>query len=315
MYVCDSKGRLDEAAFERAFKDLWQLAIGGAPGWSVVVVLKGLKVRGSVMLGDAELRCLAYEEREEFLDHVESTESMSDRAFAETCESCIVFTNASVVTPQIDRKELVQRAFILTRALRIWCGNDIGIAYIMHQSYCFGPKWAHPGRLGIFPSQELEQLGEFKNFWQSVGKVLAQPPPGLDIALARYDLMHDHPRASDRLLDQSIILEALFLAEGRGELSYRLKLRVAHFIGDTYEERLRVADCMKKVYDLRSKVVHGAGPVSDKDKDTQEWLDSAVRKILRRYCEKAAATGSNKHIQKTVCEELDRYLLERREDV
>ena len=58
------------------------------------------------------------------------------------------------------------------------------------------------------------------------------------------------------ILNLITALESL-LVKGSGEISYRVRLFSALVSRDTYEDRKEVADLVKEMYDLRSKVVHG----------------------------------------------------------
>ena len=66
----------------------------------------------------------------------------------------------------------------------------------------------------------------------------------------------------DKFLDYMIVLEALYL-EDRHELSYRLPLRIAYFLGDDYRDRNRYFRILKKAYSLRSAMVHEGKAISD----------------------------------------------------
>ena len=60
----------------------------------------------------------------------------------------------------------------------------------------------------------------------------------------------------DRLLDIAVALEVLFGLES-GELTYKLSVRAAHFLGASGEERLAVYKSVGCLYKERSRIVHG----------------------------------------------------------
>ena len=85
-------------------------------------------------------------------------------------------------------------------------------------------------------------------------------PPS--IALSRFTSAFDRSTLQDRLIDLMIAAEAIFLQEDgspedRGELSFRMALRAAHFIVDPTRDKVAIFDQMKKAYGLRSRLVHG----------------------------------------------------------
>ncbi|TRX51285.1 hypothetical protein FNH22_24425 [Fulvivirga sp. M361] len=84
----------------------------------------------------------------------------------------------------------------------------------------------------------------------------------LDIALNRFNYSFSRLNLEDKVIDLFISIEAMFGDTG-GELSYRISLRMAKFI-DIPAEREFVFEFVKKMYGVRSKLVHGAS-LSKKD--------------------------------------------------
>ncbi|MHB1957391.1 MAG: hypothetical protein ACYCOU_27065, partial [Sulfobacillus sp.] len=65
--------------------------------------------------------------------------------------------------------------------------------------------------------------------------------------------------AADRLVDSLIILESIFLDESdTTEITYKLSSRAAVFLEEGLEKRKQLKSLIKKLYKLRSKVVHGS---------------------------------------------------------
>lgn len=85
--------------------------------------------------------------------------------------------------------------------------------------------------------------------------LLDQKLPSL--AFRRYTLSLEKKRTEDQLLDLWIALESLFAPDGKkGEITYKLRLRMAYYFGTTFEERERIAEFIKKSYNQRSEIVH-----------------------------------------------------------
>jgi Apea-like HEPN len=73
---------------------------------------------------------------------------------------------------------------------------------------------------------------------------LLSPAPALKVALRRFEMLSDYDNA-DRILDQIIILEALFSDDDKNELSNKLSLRIANLIGADFDERKQLFKTMK----------------------------------------------------------------------
>lgn len=87
----------------------------------------------------------------------------------------------------------------------------------------------------------------------------------------------------EKLLDCMMSLEAIFL-ESEGELAYRLSHRISNIYGESEIERKLVFDFVRRCYNNRSKILHGA------QFDVREWgyiysiedLEEITRKCVRR---------------------------------
>ena len=102
----------------------------------------------------------------------------------------------------------------------------------------------------------------------------------VDVALRRYALGLQRIRAEDSFVDVWIGLEALF-SDGPGELTYKIALRVGHYLQENPNDRWRVFELLKSSYNARSQVVHGSRPrnLTSVHRDTEDILREALRKI------------------------------------
>jgi hypothetical protein len=98
--------------------------------------------------------------------------------------------------------------------------------------------------------------------------------------------------ATDSAIELGIALEALLLNDldrDRGELTFRLRLRGARFLGATPSETREIFKSLRLAYDLRSRAVHSGntpeeldGVPSSKILETGYGLTvAAVEKIIR----------------------------------
>lgn len=119
------------------------------------------------------------------------------------------------------------------------------------------------------------------------------PPEGpSELALHRFGLGCSRSDAADGVLDFVVALEALLLPYDRevryADLSYRFRLHGALFIADSTLERRTVFSTLRKLYEMRSRLVHG-----DKYPDPGEILTSAqeARQLAARGLLKAVSNG------------------------
>jgi hypothetical protein len=94
--------------------------------------------------------------------------------------------------------------------------------------------------------------------------------------------------AEDRLVDAAVAWEALFGSQDRDQLSLQLALSIAWLLAsDDYAERERIFRRAKRVYGLRSKLVHGGGAkaqeVEKAADELTEWLRQAVIALVTTH--------------------------------
>ena len=136
----------------------------------------------------------------------------------------------SVLWSMMDENEFVN----------IWEDGGLGVASV---------------RLGAYPGVTVgsEHFEEAKQLYEGYMSHDQSMRDRLDIA---FDRLLNHSTVEDSLIDLAIAFEVLYLSDGNSELSYRLKTRVARNVGNTLEERKKIANLMGTFYDARSKVMH-----------------------------------------------------------
>lgn len=77
------------------------------------------------------------------------------------------------------------------------------------------------------------------------------------ISMRRYAIAWENPFRADILADIVAALEQLVLADSKTEVGYKLRTRVAHFLGRSPTERQTIAKNISDAYTYRSNVVHG----------------------------------------------------------
>lgn len=114
---------------------------------------------------------------------------------------------------------------------------------------------------GYFPNEYhllSEQIEQMKINWFNYRKVEHSENKALKIAMNRFLFSTQKYDSEDCLIDLMIAFEAVYLdASEKGELSYKLALRCANFLRFQFD-CLDLFEFMKKAYNLRSSIVHGA---------------------------------------------------------
>ncbi|MCI0365010.1 MAG: hypothetical protein L0219_14125, partial [Phycisphaerales bacterium] len=96
----------------------------------------------------------------------------------------------------------------------------------------------------------------------------------LRVPMERLNSAMRRPSLVDSAIDLGIALESIFLPDGRGALTFRLRVRAARWLSSTPEERRRLAATVGDLYTVRSKAVHeGRVPDAIHQRTTRELLE------------------------------------------
>jgi hypothetical protein len=102
----------------------------------------------------------------------------------------------------------------------------------------------------------------------------------IDMALSYFNKSYIEPYPfRDGFIDCIIALENLFLKDTSQELGYKLRIRIAHLLGQNTDHRKELFEFIKEAYSLRSTIVHGEK--SQKLKKLNDIYLLKTRKILR----------------------------------
>ncbi len=129
-----------------------------------------------------------------------------------------------------------------------------------------------------------EELSEVQKLLQIVRSLRGELSGKAGVFLRRMGMANTRVSLEDKLLDAFIALEAMVLSDSgeRGELSFRMSIRLARFLSANSKERQDIFHKSRKAYDLRSTVVHG-GQLKPSDKELiPEFLEIAA-KATRKY--------------------------------
>jgi len=97
-----------------------------------------------------------------------------------------------------------------------------------------------------------------------------------NIAIARLNTARRRANLADRAIELGIALEALFGGGSTGELTYKLRLRTALYLGDTLEERRQISKDVNELYKLRSRAVHGQAVGDERDANNRAIIERGL---------------------------------------
>lgn len=117
--------------------------------------------------------------------------------------------------------------------------------------------------------------------------LLEQAKPGLGVALRRFELGYTRGGLpEDRVIDAWVGLEALFTTrQERAEQTDKISRRIGRLLGPTTEARRALVKEAKKLYQVRSAIVHGGAPsrdVADAALRSEQILRDAINSRLER---------------------------------
>ncbi len=104
----------------------------------------------------------------------------------------------------------------------------------------------------------------------------------LRVPMQRLNSAMRRPSQVDSAIDLGIALESIFLPDGRGALTFRLRVRAARWLGSTPGERRRLSTVVGELYAVRSKAVHeGRAPDRVHQRETRELLEEGYELTAR----------------------------------
>ncbi len=187
--------------------------------------------------------------------------------------------------------------------------NDITAALLLVKFGCvtWQSMWVRGERTGQLPFVEYgsgmstdalhlptyslakSDIRELQTMFEFLPKAGRCPP--LSTAITRVNSAAQRTSVADQIVDLLIALEALF-GDGPGAIGYKVALRCAKFIEDSVESRLRVNDIVRKLFDKRHKIVHGATSNNgDISPEQVGQLFSVVQKSIQRLREHVLSSG------------------------
>lgn len=155
----------------------------------------------------------------------------------------------------------------------------------------FRPVKARPAALYDRPAYPLNDvhLASFTGFFESYWEATCAASDNLMTALRRFGSSYERRDLEDRLIDLVIAMEALF-GDGQGSVAYKVAMRGASWLHPRGEGRVKAFREIKKLYDLRSRAVHGGKPKAIQ-RDQVDELEETVRRSLIKFLDKQVKEG------------------------
>ena len=131
---------------------------------------------------------------------------------------------------------------------------------------------------------DLDELGDLLRV---VNHPASRQSRSVTVCLRRIGFANTRMSDEDKLLDIMMALEALVLTgsgspEDRGELVFRLAIRLARFLGENADEMRGIYDLVRAAYKLRSKVIHG-GQLESGDEEVITKVEELTKSATRKY--------------------------------
>ena len=127
----------------------------------------------------------------------------------------------------------------------------------------------------------LKHIELLQRLWQ--GNIAIGNNTRFTLALHRFGSAFDEANLEDKLIDLWIGLEALFSVGIKQELSYRISLRIAYFLGKTAEAREKIFNRLRESYKCRGSIVHSGqsrGSLDVITQRTENYLAASLKSCL-----------------------------------
>lgn len=166
---------------------------------------------------------------------------------------------------------------------------------------------------------ELKDLNQLKYLFDKIVKLDLFKDEELELVLFNYNELHKKDLVSELILYDFIILESLFTRGSKAELSFRLSLNLALFVSESKEKFETIFRLSKKLYGIRSEIIHGGNWPNKLRKDKipeQLGLDNNVKKdVLARAVHERLAKYINIAIRKVIQLKIDQVKINKSSDV
>jgi hypothetical protein len=148
---------------------------------------------------------------------------------------------------------------------------------LFHSTRDGGTVISHVPTISHYARLENEALHSLPDLFQRLRRMRRESMESytkVEAALHRFANAMNRELPSDRAIDLGTVLEILFTdkADGRDNITHRLRLRVARYLGKSFDERVALDERVNRLYKLRSDSVH-TGKLELNEKSESALLD------------------------------------------
>jgi hypothetical protein len=291
--IATTEFAIDAGVSSRTLQDLNAYAVDGKRTLRLRAFLKGLTLPGTMELGPITLRPVIEGELSDVfrtLDTFLGEFQALRRMWGETIVAEIMIT-CDVEKVESKAKHAGAQLADALLFLRLCFNPRAYVLCTITTSDTFSPSHSSPNLLDSIPGTTIAiDPDTTRSAWEEIRETLATKPKRIALALRRFTSLCDHDRGHDRVLEQTIILEALLSDSSKSELTHKLALRVAYLLGTSFDDRKRFFKIVKKAYEIRSKLTHGEAAEPEWGELVQA-LDPLVPRVIRGYIAAAGAGG------------------------
>ncbi len=273
----------NEAVFNNLFEEVSEYIFTDGEDVIIIVPLFNFELKGTKVLdlGDFKIRRLNEWELKVLIGcNIVGYISSQDVGFISTMWGLELRTKipskrkTENISPYIDR--------IIT-ALRLLKSGILQYSPMLQYPKVWNTMWTCSGTVPsaiLTPPYILDSQDEtnLRVLWNQIKDLGIDKYKSIYMAVRRFNFSYDRDMAEDKLIDLMIAFESLYLLDGEGELTYRLSLRCAHYIGQDKNKRKEAFENLKKAYGFRSRIVHGKS-IKSKDLEKITSLTQFTAKI------------------------------------
>ncbi len=148
----------------------------------------------------------------------------------------------------------------------IFCLRITGLSFVYNGDYDISYPWwfRERKRLFLHPFKSFgktkisdNKITEFLDYHKYIRNIDFLKDKEFSVVIRRYFQLFGREEWEDSILDQFIILEAIFTFTSKSEITFRLSLNLALFLENSIENFRTTFECINNFYGLRSSIVHG----------------------------------------------------------
>lgn len=269
QFITQDGIELNEAVFRSNYEAFEEYLIGKKDKYRLFALLDNFQMSSDEeCVGPIKIRRLTSEENAAYngdiADPALQVRDPSLSIFEFMLEMEVVVARGSTPLTQTNQNQF-RWLIMLMKLLKSGsiCYNTIWCLPLSWSGMSFGGGSGPPRHSVIHKPYALESQDfvKLKGYWDKVEQYVGGSEPFWMIPLQRFCDAADRYRSDEALIDYWIACESLFGENVEmGELTYRLSLRIAHFLEADPFKRKELRDIVKEAYRIRGHIMHRGAP-------------------------------------------------------